>query len=1013
LICGENTVEDKITMNKKEIDRFQQIAGGGKKKLNSEIKRLEEIAPPEIKRDIFPAVPKEDVIIPVFDEKSAYKSFIEEKAALKRYYAPFLRDLSEKVETPLVTVELKNFFYRKETAEDKLDFFNVLSGGGQWERIILPRYEGPAGRWNAFYRTTIFLERKQNDKRYIIDFEAVDYIAEVYLNGRLITRHEGFFAPFSADLTDNIKQGENALLIVVKNDVTTSGIQVNGVTHYGNKIYAETHLGYDEPYLGWHHCPAGAGVFGKVNFVVSESKRITDIFVQPDTDNEKITVNATVCDYTFDGDVLTAEFTVEGKNFLSGKTVAEIRTTPLTNGENYLRTDISLKGFRYWTTDEPYLYSIKITVKDGKGKTLDEKKSHFGMRKFVMDENSVPKGAFYFNNKRIILRGTNEMGHLPKAVMDGDEARLIDDIITAKVAGLNFFRMTQRPVFSAIYDYFDMLGMLCQSDFPLFSYLKYSALGEATKQVDEMEKLTRNHPSVIIESLCNETLDRTAWGTEQYNMSRTEIERFFNAAREIIMLDNPQRVVKYNEGDYAPMENTYGISDFHCYTFWYVSHGMPSGKLDKGYLPPIRKGWFTGCGEYGVDGLDRLELMKKYCPTEWLPATETEPWSPKPIAREQCYILHGDFFPEQNNAGEWIEASREWQKKAIKEYVHILRRRTDMIESTAVHLLIDAWPCGWTKTLVDFDRVPKPAYYAFKEANVLTRISVRSDKRVVYAGDNVVTEVYMLNDRPEKIRARITVSVYFGDNLFATYKKESLCDECIQTYSGEIVTEIPVGYTGKIEIRAKSETEYGTTFDETVYKVLAPLKKSCRLPEIHGERVKDVAKICGDKPDDGIIVCDDDYFTANQTEIENRVKNGAKAIVFTNKSLNIAGDDVIFPVHTLAEEVRANNFVARSDTSKYTKEFGEEDFKDFYNADKGYRDLTAWFKFDWPDSDEILFTYEDCDDAKYALHKKHKLICAEKRYGNGRFVLTTLSAINGCVGLNPVLDKFLTNLINE
>ena len=125
------------------------------------------------------------------------------------------------------------------------------------------------------------------------------------------------------------------------------------------------------------------------------------------------------------------------------------------------------------------------------------------------------------------------------------------------------------------------------------------------------------------------------------------------------------------------------------------------------------------------------------------------------------------------------------------------------------------------------------------------------------------------------------------------------------------------------------------------------------------------------------------------------------------------GDDVIFPVHTLAEEVRANNFVARSDTSVYTKEFGEEDFKDFYNADKGYRDITAWFKFEWRDAEEILYTFEDSDDKKYALHKKHKLICGEKRYGKGSVILTTLSAVNGCVGNNPTLDKFLTNLIDE
>lgn len=198
-------------MNKQEIYRFQQIAGGGKKKLNSEIKRLPEIDSPKITRKRLSAGEKEEVNMPVFDEKSAYKSFIEEKARLKEHYKPFLCNYSEPTATPVRATEPKEFYYRKETEEDKLDFSKVLNGEGEWESVVLPKYEGPTGKWNAFYRTTISLGQKHENKRYIVDFEAVDYIAEIYLNGRLITRHEGFFAPFSADLTENIREGENVL----------------------------------------------------------------------------------------------------------------------------------------------------------------------------------------------------------------------------------------------------------------------------------------------------------------------------------------------------------------------------------------------------------------------------------------------------------------------------------------------------------------------------------------------------------------------------------------------------------------------------------------------------------------------------------------------------------------------------------------------------------------------------------------------------------------------------------
>ena len=997
---------------KAEKDRFIQIAAGGKK-MNGEVKRMAEIPPLPIKHNVLkPQNTQFGITMSAFNEEEAYQSFLEEKAALRAYYAPFLENYARKVEDR--SVSIVDFSYRRETEADKADFTRVLNGEGEWQQVKIPHYDGPDGRWNAFYRTEIHLDKKEQGKEYILDFEAVDYIAEVYINGRMAGRHEGFFAPFSVRCGEYLHVGKNTLLIVAKNDVTSTAVTVDGYAHYGDKIYGATHFGYDEPALGWHHCPAGAGIFGKVKMTVAGTQRITDIFVQPDIDRGEITVHTTVFTYAYKTLRGKVSYTLEGRNFK--ETVFETvegKTDPFTVDENYLTEKFSIPDFKLWTQKTPYLYAITVTLYDENGSVLDEKQTHFGMRKFHMDETSTPKGAFYLNNERIVLRGTNEMGHLPLCVMRGDFEQLIDDILTAKVANLNFYRMTQRPVHDEIYTYFDMLGMLCQSDFPLFSYLKPSAVGEALKQVREMELHTRSHPSVIVETFCNETLDKTAWGKEQYNLSRYEIEKFFHAAKEVVEIYNPDRVIKYCEGDYAPLPETHGISDFHCYTYWYVSHGMPSGKLQKGYLPPIRPDWMTGCGEFGVDGLDRWELMQKYCPKEWLPKSQDEPWSPKPIAKEQCYVLHGDFFPEQNTAREWIAASREWQKIAIKDYVHILRRRVDYIESTAVHLLIDAWPCGWTKTLVDVDRIPKPAYYAFKEANIPVRISLRRDQYVVYTGDTLTTEMYALNDTAKDVAVKATASVYLNGEEIESYVTENTATGVACTYLSEISTKISEGKTGIIKVVARLENGNESTYDEVEYVVKEKVDKAQKMPMLLGERVQSIERVCGGERTDSVIFADDDYFTEHREELEEKAAQGRRLIVVTNKPLHILGEDIVFRVHTLEEEVRANNFVARSEISKFTKEFAEMDFQNFYNAKTGYQDLTAWFKFEWSGAEEILYTYEDTADPKYALHKKHKMIAAVKKHGKGEVVLTTLSCLDGCLGCNPALDKLMINLIEK
>ena len=60
------------------------------------------------------------------------------------------------------------------------------------------------------------------------------------------------------------------------------------------------------------------------------------------------------------------------------------------------------------------------------------------------------------------------------------------------------------------------------------------------------------------------------------------------------------------------------------------------------------------------------------------------------------------------------------------------------------------------------------------------------------------------------------------------------------------------------------------------------------------------------------------------------------------------------------------------------------DFQNFYNANTDYQDLTAWFNLEWLDSEEILYTFEDTSDPKYALHKKHKMIAALKNTTKGK-----------------------------
>ena len=58
--------------------------------------------------------------------------------------------------------------------------------------------------------------RKENGKRWLLHFGAVDQFAAVYINKILVTKHLGGYLPFTADVTDALKEGENELLVAVR-----------------------------------------------------------------------------------------------------------------------------------------------------------------------------------------------------------------------------------------------------------------------------------------------------------------------------------------------------------------------------------------------------------------------------------------------------------------------------------------------------------------------------------------------------------------------------------------------------------------------------------------------------------------------------------------------------------------------------------------------------------------------------------------------------------------------------
>lgn len=949
-------------------------------------------------------------------DEQRYTEFKEELAQMRQQYAPYLRNLLPKQEYD--RTELKTFSFRY---LEEHEIFSQRDREADWETIQIPDYRGPEEKWRAYYKTTFSARQVGEFEHAVIHFQCVDYKARVYINGCYVGDHEGFFAPFEFDVTDYIVAGEdNELIIEVFNDISILG---KGPVLDGDKIYAATGPGWDDPVTGWHHCPAGAGVFGKVTFEYRPTIYIDDVFVRPLLNDHAVelrvgVINYDNClyeDYEFEACFLPKNF--EDPEFCQ-KFQAKIKVVGV--GRNEYRYHVNMTDYRLWELETPYLYGAICTISQQENKITSFTRS-FGMRSFVSDENSQPKGKFYFNNKPILLRGANEMGHLQQCVMNGDLDQLIDDILIAKMCHMNYYRLTQRPVQEEIYDYMDMLGMFAQTDLPLFSFLRRPQVVEAVKQAGEMEHLLRSHPCSILVTFINEpvcirrTEDPESKYSKRYDMKghrhllRDELEAFFVAARKIIYIENPDRVIKNVEGDYDPPTSE-GMPDFHCYTMWYSNHGVPIGKLMRGYLPPVKAGWMIGCGEYGAEGLDNENIMWERYPKEWMEPEADGSWYPTKIVRAQTNGAQGDWYPEQRTVSDWVKYSQEHQANATTLMTDAFRRRADILSHTAIHLLIDAWPAGWMKTIVGCDRVPKKAYYAYADSLIPLRVNLRGDRNFLHAKETYEIEAWALNDTSFEEEVEVLVQLRQGNQVLETFAYAMTAPAANSVVAGFVpltmpeVTEKTICFVEAVMLKKDGTCVSTERKVLTVYPTCDQMHDELAVAFL-GTRAEQLCEALAFSPCEStnakhLVVS---QWEGNESLVEAALDRGANVVLLT--------DDVkmeSFRIQDLTIETVKSKKVFFADCREDLRTY---DFNMLYNANEDYIDFVGRkaITSNRP-GEELVFTYGGKAANGDPAPKVHRPMVEKFAVGNGTLYAISL-LLEGRVGANANLDQFLVDCV--
>ncbi|NLO82378.1 MAG: hypothetical protein GX094_04880 [Clostridiales bacterium] len=361
---------------------------------------------------------------------------------------------------------------------------------------VFPGCHGVAWYWHKFSPRIM----SASCERILIRFGAVDYYADVWLNGTFLGSHEDGETPFVFDVTDVIKtEEENLLAVRVINPVEEpiDGIVLNETPHANKK--GKNYM----PGSSFNH----GGIIQDVELACVPAVRIIDVFARLNIDAGQI--NLTVSVQNDFGSVLRGELISKASPSGGGEMLADGRlSADFKPGITEHELILTIFQPRLWSVDDPYLYRVTVTLNAGNGEAVlftHEFSIRCGFRDF-----RVKNGYFYLNGKRIFIRSTHTGNHFPVGIhMTRDPDLLRRDLIYAKASGFNMVRFISGVAHPEQLDFCDEIGLMvyeeayagwCLEDSPKMAE-RYD------RSVFGMVKRDRNHPSIVIWGLLNETVD--------------------------------------------------------------------------------------------------------------------------------------------------------------------------------------------------------------------------------------------------------------------------------------------------------------------------------------------------------------------------------------------------------------------------------------------------------------------------------------------------------------------------
>ncbi len=342
-------------------------------------------------------------------------------------------------------------------------------------------YDLPVGS----YVKTFTLKKKMKNKRIFISFQGVQSAFRLFVNGQYVCYSEDSFTPSEAEITDFLVEGKNTVAV---------------------EVYKYSSGAWLEDQDMWRLF----GIFREVYVYAVPEAHLWDIFLKTPYDYKGqwggVDADMTVC-----GNAATACVTItdaKGKKIFSK--FAEVE-----NGKAKVLGTVD--NVTPWSAELPYLYNVRIELKNKNNETLEISELKAGFRTF-----EISKGIMRLNGKRIVFRGVNRHEFSADKGRAISEEEMLTDIVSFKRNNINAVRTSHYPNQSKWYRLCDEYGiyMIDETNLETHGTWEYSGKGRfhtpipgsrpewkaaVLKRADNMLMRDKNHAAVLIWSLGNES----------------------------------------------------------------------------------------------------------------------------------------------------------------------------------------------------------------------------------------------------------------------------------------------------------------------------------------------------------------------------------------------------------------------------------------------------------------------------------------------------------------------------